>query len=81
MLNVPIPRQSLTVWQYFGAILRAVANYCDGGTIKEPTPREVAREELRAAEIALLAAQTESERAIHTVNMLQERIARLGGVR
>lgn len=72
-LSVPTSRQWLS------AILRAIANRLDGATIKEPTPAEIKRQKLHEAQLSLIDAEGEAERANHTVAMLRERIARLGG--
>lgn len=81
------PRQT-AMNQWFAAVFRSIATRLDGYTIEPPAAREVARERLadakaalRDAEISLLDAQAETERYVHTVQMLTERVSRLSTVR
>lgn len=69
-----------TLAQWLAGIFRSTADRLDGGTVAPPSLDEVRRGQLRAAQIALLDAEAESERYSHTVAMLRKRVARLGGV-
>lgn len=63
--------------QWLAALLRAAAKRIDGEIIQPPTVREIRQGQLYDAEVALLGAESEAERAAHTVNMLRERLNRL----
>lgn len=67
-----------TLLQWLAGIFRSTADRLDSGTFEPPIPDEVRREHLRAARVALLDAESESERYSHTVAMLRKRVARLG---
>lgn len=70
-----LPATSIRQW--FAALLRAAAKRIDGETIRPPTVSEIRQGQLYDAEVALLGAESEAERATHTVSMLRERLARL----
>lgn len=72
MSNANTFRQSLA------RVLRGAADYYDPPSCP-PTISEIADRELYNAEVALLKACEEMERAKHTVAMLEERVGRLRG--
>lgn len=70
------PPERVTLSQMIAGALRALADAIHA-TDAPPNPERVAREQLAAARLALLQADSESERWTHTCAMLRERVARL----
>lgn len=56
---------------------QALAARRDGAQLMPPTVQQIARDQTRAAQIALLDNEADAERYAHTSAMLRERIARL----
>jgi hypothetical protein len=73
--DFPLTTLSQTVAGWF----HAIAMRLDGDKIELPTPAQIAREQLRTAQIALMDAEAEAERYAHTAQMLRKRVARLTG--
>lgn len=69
--------QPTTMYQWIALQLRAIATKLEGATITPPTVTEIKRDQLRAAQIALLDNEAEVERYTQTAAMLRKRIARL----
>lgn len=70
------PVERVTLSQMLAGALRALADHIHAADVP-PSPERVAREQLVAARLALLQADSESERWTHTCAMLRERVARL----
>lgn len=66
-----------TATQWLAALLRTAATRLDGAQPAPPTVQQIAREQSRAAQIALLENEADAEWYAHTSAMLRERIARL----
>lgn len=79
LLPIPNVKRSLTFFQYVGAVLRAIAAYCDGGSIAPPSTQQLAREELQDLQVKLYVALRQREQAEHVVKYLEARISRLKG--
>ena len=73
------PVGSLTTVQWLAQVLRSLANRLDPVTIAPPTMREIRKQRLEAAQLALLEAEAEAERWTSTVDMLRGRVTRLSG--
>ncbi len=77
-MNTLTTTVSTSTW--LAAVLRALATRLDGDSIAPPTPQQLARDQLREAQVSLMNAEAESERYVHSVAMLKARTARLAGM-
>lgn len=66
-----------TTRQWLAALARAFARKLERATIAPPSVAQLAASQLRSAQIALLDAEAEAERAQHTAAMFRARIERL----
>lgn len=77
MNTTTAPSEPTPMSHLIAAALRRIADSLHQNT-PPPTRAQIAREQLHAAQVALLEAEAEAERWTHTVSMLRERVARLG---
>lgn len=75
-LTLISPSQQSTTNVWLAGVLRRAAERLHP-VEAPPSAQQIAREQLRLAQIALLDAESEAERAAHSRNMLRERVARL----
>lgn len=77
ILPIPNVKRSLTVFQYLGRALRAIATYFDGGTMTPSHTRDLAKAELDDLRVKLFVALREQAQANHVVKYLEARIEHL----